>query len=107
MAQMVLESIGRDLLEAAKAASNGRASRTLHSGARLRQTLTALASGTRLHEHQSPGDATLLCLHGRITLRAAERTVTVPEGALVDVPAQRHDVVADDDSVVILTVGLG
>ncbi|AYY12466.1 cupin [Actinobacteria bacterium YIM 96077] len=107
MAEMVLESIGTDLLEAARNSSNGRSSRTLHSGARLRQTLTAMKAGTRLDKHQSPGDATILCLRGGVTIRAAERTVRVPEGALVDVPPQRHDLVADLDSVVILTVGLG
>lgn len=107
MAEMTLESVGTDQLDAARQSSNGRASRTLHSGTRLRQTLIALTAGTRLNEHQSPGDATVLCLHGQVTLHSGERSVTVPEGTLVDVPPQRHDLVADQDSVVMLTVGLG
>lgn len=107
MAEMTLESIGTHQLDAARNSSNGRSSKTLHSGARLRQTLIALKAGTRCHEHQSEGDATILCLRGAVTLHATQRTISVPEGALVDVPPQRHDLVADEDSLVILTVGLG
>jgi quercetin dioxygenase-like cupin family protein len=107
MVEMTLESVGDHQLDAARNSPNGRAARTLHSGTRLRQTLIALTAGTRLNEHQSPGDATILCLRGSVTLHAGERSVTVPAGSLVDVPPQRHDLVADDDSLVILTVGLG
>ncbi|WP_166353812.1 cupin domain-containing protein [Phytoactinopolyspora limicola] len=107
MAAMTLESVGADQLDVARRSSNGRASKTLHSGTRLRQTLMALVAGTRLDEHQSPGDATVLCLSGQVTLHASDRSVVVPAGSLVDVPPQRHDLVADEDSLVILTVGLG
>jgi quercetin dioxygenase-like cupin family protein len=107
MAQMTLETVGNEQLDAARRSSNGRASTTLHSGARLRQTLIALTTGTRLNEHQSPGDATLLCLRGQVTLHAGERSVVVAAGTLVDIPPQRHDAVADQDAIVILTVGLG
>lgn len=94
-------------MDLARQSSNGRASRTLHSGHRLRQTLIALVAGTRLAEHQSPGDATILCLEGRVTLNANGRSITVPAGHLLDVPPQRHDVVADVDSLLILTVAIG
>ncbi|NEE00696.1 cupin domain-containing protein [Phytoactinopolyspora halotolerans] len=107
MAEMTLESIGTHQLDAAKNSPNGRASRTLHSGARLRQTLMALTAGTRCDEHQSEGDATVQCLRGRVRLNAGERSILVEEGTLVDVPPWRHDLVADEDSLVILTVGLG
>lgn len=107
MAEMTLESVGTDQLEAARQSSSGRSAKTLHSGHRLRQTLIAMTAGTRLAEHQSPGDATLLCLRGRVTLNMPAGPVTIPEGALLDVPAQRHDVVAEQDSMIILTVGIG
>ena len=103
---MTLESVGVDQMDAARLSSNGRAAKTLHSGSRLRQTLIALTAGTRLGEHQSPGDATILCLKGSVTLHAGDLAVTVPEGMLVDVPPQRHDLVADVDSLVILTVAI-
>lgn len=102
-----MESVGAGQMEAARQSSNGRAAKTLHSGHRLRQTLIAMTAGTRLAEHQSPGDATLMCLSGGVTLNIGDKTVTVGEGELVDVPARRHDVVADVDSMVLLTVGIG
>ena len=103
---MTLLTIGTDQLEEARISTAGRASRTLHSGTRLRQTLIALTAGTRMNEHQSPGDATVLCLRGHVTLHTRERTIAVAEGELVDAPPERHDVVADQDSVLILTVGV-
>ncbi|MBB5790493.1 cupin domain-containing protein [Jiangella mangrovi] len=103
---MTLQSMGTDQLEEARISTSGRASRTLHSGARLRQTLIALIAGTRMNEHQSPGDATVHCLRGHVTLHTRERTVTVAEGVLADVPPERHDLVADQDSVLILTVAV-
>jgi quercetin dioxygenase-like cupin family protein len=102
-----LLAIGDEQLEKARRASNGRASTTVHRGSRLRQTLVALVAGTRLGEHASPGDATVLCLRGHVALSAGEREVDVPEGALLDVPSQRHDLRALEDSLVVLTVGVG
>ena len=102
-----LHAIGDEQLERAREASNGRVSTTVHHGSRLRQTLLALTAGTRLGEHNSPGDATVLCLRGAVVINLGERSITVPAGALVDVPAQRHDLVASEDSLVVLTVGVG
>jgi len=107
MTLTTLHTMGDEQMERARLASNGRASTTVHHGARLRQTLLALTAGTRLGEHQSPGDATVLCLRGHVVLNVGERAIEIPEGALVDVPAQRHDLVATADSLVVLTVGVG
>lgn len=107
MALISLQSKGEEQLERARQASNGRASETVHHGSRLRQTLLALTAGTRLGEHQSPGDATVLCLRGHVVLNVGDRGVDIPQGGLVDVPKQRHDLVAKEDSVVVLTVGVG
>jgi quercetin dioxygenase-like cupin family protein len=94
----------------AKAASNdsGRSSVTVYSrsGARLRQTLIALAAGRVMGEHQSPGDASLLCVRGRVLLRAGDSEVELGPGELVAVPPQRHDVHALEPSVVLLSVAL-
>lgn len=103
---MTLLTMGAGQLEEARVSSAGRASRTLHSGARLRQTLIALTAGTRMNEHQSPGDATVQCLQGHVTLHTRERTIAIAAGQLVDAPPERHDVVADDDALIILTVGV-
>ncbi|MGH3384781.1 MAG: cupin domain-containing protein [Nocardioidaceae bacterium] len=107
MTEMTLHRLGDEQLERARQSSNGRASTTVHRGRRLRQTLLALTAGTRLAEHQSPGDATVLCLRGHVVINVGERSIDVPESTLVDVPAQRHDLVAVEDSLVILTVGVG
>ncbi len=104
---MTLQSVGTDQLEAARQSSAGRSARTVHSGKHLRQTLIALTQGTRLAEHQSPGDATLMCLSGSVTMHTGTHAITVPAGNLTDIPAQRHDLVADTDALVLLTVGLG
>ena len=94
----------------AKAVSNksGRSSLTVYSrpGARLRQTLTALAAGRVMGEHKSPGDASLLCLRGRVRVRAGDAEVELGAGDLVAVPPQRHDVEALESSVLLLTVAL-
>lgn len=103
---MTLLTMGAGQLEEARASSAGRSARTLHSGARLRQVLVALTAGTRMNEHQSPGDATVLCLQGHVTLHTRERTIAVAAGELVDVPPERHDLLADEDALIILTVGL-
>lgn len=107
MALRTLHTMGEEQLERARQATNGRSSTTVHHGARLRQTLLALTAGTRLGEHQSPGDATVLCLRGHVVLNVGDRGVDIREGALADVPAQRHDLVAHEDSLVVLTVGVG
>jgi quercetin dioxygenase-like cupin family protein len=104
MSATSLDTIGHDQLEEARRSTNGRASKTLHHGHRLHQTLLALTAGTRLAEHQSPGDATVQCLRGRVVLNSGSDSVAVPAGMLVDVPSRRHDLVAEEDSLVVLTV---
>ena len=75
-------------------------------GARLRQTLMALAAGRVMGEHKSPGDASLLCLQGRVLVHAGDAEVELGPGGLVAVPPQRHDVEALEPSVLLLTVAL-
>ncbi|PZF82044.1 cupin domain-containing protein [Jiangella anatolica] len=103
---MTLLTLAAAQLDEARVSTAGRASRTLHSGSRLRQTLIALTAGTKLNKHQSPGDATVQCLQGHVTLHTRDREIGVGEGELADVPPEQHDLVADDDAVVILTVGV-
>lgn len=95
-------------LAEAQVAESGRSSTTVHgrTGARLRQTLIALAADRVLGEHQSPGDASVFCLRGKIQIRTNNETIDLSAGELVAVPAQRHDVLAIEPSVLILTVAL-
>lgn len=103
-----INELATDRLGKAVSAASGRSSVTVYSrpGARLRQTLTALAAGRVMGEHQSPGDASLLCLQGRVLVRAGGEVAELGPGDLVAVPPQRHDIEALEPSVLLLTVAL-
>lgn len=101
-----LPTVVRDLLETAREASAGRAAATVYGGQRrdLRQTVIALAVGTRLGEHDSPGEATIQVLQGEVVLHAGELTWHGATGDHTAIPAQRHDLEATTDAAVMLTV---
>lgn len=101
-----LSTLSDELLGLAHAASAGRASRTVHGGAdhALRQTLLALADGRALAEHESPGEATLQVLRGRLRLTVGGDSWEGVAGDLVTIPPARHALTALEDSVGLLTV---
>ncbi len=103
-----ITTLGEDQLARAATADSGRSSVTVYgrSGARLRQTVVALAAGRVLAEHKSPGDASVFCLQGRVRLRAGESNTEFGAGQLVAVPPQRHEVEAIEPSLLLLTVAL-
>lgn len=98
--------ISAELLETARSASSGRAARTLYGGQAhdLRQTLIALAEGRSLGEHDSPGEATLQVLDGSVRLSADTESWTADAGDHLIIPSSRHDLHAQADAVVLLTV---
>ncbi len=95
----------KQLLESAQAAASGRAAHLLYGGPQstLSQTVIALRSGSSLAEHQNPGEATLLVLHGTVRLHAGDQSWEGSEGDLLVVPAQRHGLDALTDAAVLLT----
>lgn len=103
-----IDALADAQLAEARTADSGRSSTTVYgrSGARLRQTLIALDADRMLGEHQSPGDASVYCLRGQIQIRTNDTQIDLRAGELVAVPAQRHDVLAVESSVLILTVAL-
>jgi quercetin dioxygenase-like cupin family protein len=105
MRKLSLEALGREQLDRARR-GNGRAAETVYGGHEhaLRQTLIALTSGTSLNEHDSPGEATVLVLSGRVRLSAGDDEWEGRTGDLLIVPPERHALSADDDAVVVLTV---
>jgi quercetin dioxygenase-like cupin family protein len=101
----LIEIADRTLADA-RAASANRAAVTLFGGHEhaLRQTVIALLAGNGLAEHESPGEATLQVLSGRVRLSSGDNSWTGSAGDIVGIPPARHDLAALDDSVVLLTV---
>ncbi|MXP20522.1 LuxR family transcriptional regulator [Gordonia sp. HNM0687] len=94
------------LLTTAHSASSGRAAQTLYGSAdnHLRQTVIALVAGSRMAEHESPGEASLQILRGHVTLSTANEKWEGVDGDLLGIPNERHGLLAQQDSAVLLTV---
>lgn len=101
-----LHELADEQIAAAKAASAGRSARSVFGGRdrTLRQTVLALAAEHRLDDHESPGEATLLVLRGRVRLNSPSGAVEGAAGDYLPIPEERHSLVALEDSAVLLTV---
>ncbi len=106
MQKTSLTALVRHELEQAQRAASGRSAHTVFGGHEhsLRQTLIALAQDERLGEHESPGEATVHVLQGRVRLTAGADSWEGMAGDLLIVPAARHDLAALEPSAVLLTV---
>lgn len=106
MLKTSLTALCREQLELARTSSNGRSATTVYGGHEhvLRQTLIALNRGEKLGEHDSPGEATVHVLHGRVRLHAGHDRWDGMPGDLIVVPDRRHDLEALEDAVVLLSV---
>lgn len=91
-------------LAKARAAAHQRSAHlVLHDGA-LRQSVIALLSGEVLGEHESPAAASVHVLHGSVRLTTISgEELELSHGMLGMVPQERHDLVALQDSVILLT----
>jgi quercetin dioxygenase-like cupin family protein len=109
MDALSLKALAAEQLDAARSAPAGRASHTVYGGHehKLRQTVIALAKGELLHDHESPGEATLLVLRGRVALGTSTESVECAEGDYLLIPGERHHLTAVEDSAVLLTVVTG
>jgi quercetin dioxygenase-like cupin family protein len=69
-----LTALAREQLKIARQASSGRSAQAVYGGHEhvLRQTLITPAAGHQLDVHDSPGEATVHVLHGRVRLGAGE-----------------------------------
>lgn len=106
MRKTSLTALAREQLQLAANATSGRSAKTVYGGHEfvLRQTLVALRAGQALAEHQSPGEATLYVIQGRVVLSAGETTWPGWTGDLLIIPDAAHALEAVEDSVVLLTV---
>jgi quercetin dioxygenase-like cupin family protein len=106
MEKISLTALARQHLEAAKAGNGGRSAHTVYGGHEhaLRQTLIALVEGSELAEHESPGEATLQVLQGRVQLVSDQTSWDGMTGDHLVIPPARHSLKALADAVVLLTV---
>lgn len=107
-----LANAAEDRLAHARESVDGRSAVSLHNGEPcvLRQTVTALLAGHRMEIEHPPDEAWVLVLVGRISIEAeAEEHRTHPSlaGDLIQLPPVPHALVADEDSVILLTVAKG
>lgn len=100
-----LDAMARELLDAASRSSAKRAARTVIGGHEylMRQTVVALLAEAVLAEHDTPGEATLYVIKGRVELSAGTDAWQARAGDLVEIPSQRHSLRALVDSAVLLT----
>ena len=105
MNKLSLDAMAREQLERAKDASSGRSSSTVFGGHEqvLRQTVVALREGSSLTEHNSPGEATIIVLSGRVRLSAGSTSWEGRKGDLLVIPPERHSLEALKDTVIVLT----
>ncbi len=106
MEKFSLDAIAREQAKRAAATPAGRSAETVYGGHEhtLRQTVLALTAGTSLAEHETPGEATVQVLSGRIRLTTGDTAWEGRSGDLLVVPGARHAVHAVEDSAILLTV---
>jgi quercetin dioxygenase-like cupin family protein len=106
MEKFSLDAIARAQAGLAAAAPSGRSAETVYGGHEhaLRQTVVALTAGSSLDEHESPGEATIQVLRGRVRLTAGDVAWEGRSGDLLVVPDRRHALEAIEESAVLLTV---
>ena len=88
MDALSMTTLAGEQLIAAHASSAGRSARTIHGGHEkaLRQTVLALLAGRALGEHESPGEATLQVLAGRVRLSAGDCSREAATGEYLVIP---------------------
>ena len=106
MQKSSLDALARELSDKASTAPGGHSARTVYGGHEkvLRQTVIALAEGAMLSEHENPGEATVLVLHGRVRLWNDKASWEGRRGDLIIVPDTRHSLQATENAAVLLTV---
>ena len=100
-----LDEIVATLMTTAQSASSGRAARMVVGGRAtlMTQTVIALTAGSRLDDHENPGEATVFVMDGEVEVGAEGQTFTGATGDLIIVPYVRHHVTAAVDSIILFT----
>jgi quercetin dioxygenase-like cupin family protein len=106
MQKISVEALARQQIKQAATAGGQHTADTVYGGHEkvLRQTVIGMIAGARLAEHENPGEATVLILHGRVRLSTADLAWEAAHGDLLIMPESRHSLEALEDSAVLLTV---
>lgn len=100
-----LDEVGARLRTQAPWHTHGSSSVTLVRQPDMRVVLVALRAGSRMQEHHTTARVTIQVHHGRVRLSVGGRELSLAAGQLLmldrGVP---HDVQADDDSALLLTL---
>lgn len=101
-----LDELISELFTRAQDGSAGRAAHNLLAGREhpLSQTVIAIVAGHGLAEHESPGEATLQLLRGRVRFTAGADSCELGAGDFLPIPPERHSVDALEDAVLLLSV---
>ncbi|MEG0053607.1 MAG: cupin domain-containing protein [Comamonas sp.] len=66
-----------------------------------------LMAGKRLPAHQTPGEMTLQCIEGQLTIKLGEDSHSLTAGQMLFLPAgTMHALKAEQDSSALLTIAL-
>lgn len=101
-----LAAVARELQAEELYQRDGQAGRTLIRVSDLRIVVIALRAGKRISEHQANVTASVQTLSGRVRLQLEEESAEVGEGQMIVLGSGlAHDVTAEVDSVIVLTLG--
>lgn len=106
MQKLSLDALARQELQRAANVVSGRSAETIYGGHQrvLRQTVIGMMKGVVLDEHESPGEATVQVVRGRVRLSAGDSSWEGRTGTVLIVPDSRHSLEALEDSAILLTV---